>query len=336
METAIIRNYAKPEKNGIYYLNWSNCINFIVSEDWDKISKIKNSEILFNLEGFDRVNLDGLMWLLLIGEILHKNNNYLILNLSKNEMILKYIKSVGFHEIASEFFEIYPIFYLDEIKEYKTKKGTKIKKVINVNLQNVKEEFRRFIESEEFAEMMDIKLTDQIFWEYVRPLLIPIISELLNNIIEHSGSTINSGHGYAAVFESGKKVNIFIADAGVGFRKGLERKGLFVKSEKEAIKKAFLFKYFQDNQDTEEVEVKGIFEVLKNLRKLGGWLRIRSGEAEGSFGFRREDVRLYKEQNEDEIVREMVEKELVIYQKGYFPGVQYSILIKKRKKDHHE
>lgn len=324
METIMLRKFAKPRsKDEKYYLNWNNCVNFINSKEWGRISKTKNSEIFFKLEGFDRVGLDGLMWLLLMGEILYKNNNYLILNLPKKESILRYIKSVGFHKIASDLFEIFPMFYLDEIKEYEEeKKGVKIKKVTNVNLQNIKRDFFWFIESGEFTKMRGTKhLLDEIFSEYTQSLLVTIISELLNNIIEHSGETINTGYGYTATFISGKKINIFIADVGIGFRKGLERKELVTKSDQEAIKKAFLFKYYKDTK----VEGRGIFEVLKCLRKLGGWMLIRSGEAEGRLEM--SEIRLYKEENEDEIIRKLVEDKLRIYKKGYFPGVQYSILI---------
>ena len=52
---------------------------------------------------------------------------------------------------------------------------------------------------------------------------------------------------------------------------------------------------------------------------------IRSGEAEGRLEM--SEIRLYKEENEDEIIRKLVEDKLRIYKKGYFPGVQYSILI---------
>jgi len=318
----ILRNFAKPSrKDGKYYLNWDNCFNFINSKEWGKISKIKNSEIFFKLKGFDRVGLDGLMWLLLMGEILHKNNNYLILNLPKEQNILKYIKSVGFHKIASDLFGIYPMFYLDEIGERKEKKGVEIKKVTNVNLQNIKREFRGFFKSEGFTRMIDIGATGEISLQYIQPLLVPILFELLNNIIEHSGKTINTGYGYTAIFISGKKINIFIADVGIGFRKGLERKGLATESHQEAIKKAFLFKYYKDT----EVEGRGIFEVLKCLRKLGGWVRVRSVEAEGYLDM--SEARSYKEKNEDKIIKKLIENKLMAYKRGYFPGVQYSILI---------
>ncbi len=322
METVVLINYAKPKAKK-YYLNWDTCTSFIASKKWDEISKIKNSNIVFDLEGFDVVNLDGLVWILLIGEMLYKNNNYLILKLPRNEMILKYIKTVGFDQVASKVFELFPKFWVASIEEYKTIKGIKIKKVQDINIQNVSEEFRIFIKSKEFIKLTNIETTGQIFWEYIQPLLMPIISELLSNIIEHSGEKVNTGNGYVTMFVSGKKINILIADAGVGFKKGLERKGLLVKDEAEAIKKAFLFKYFRNTK----VEGRGIFEVLKCLRKLGGWLRIRSVKAEGNVGFASGDVRLYKEHNEDVVIKEIIERQLKIYEKGNFPGVQYSILI---------
>lgn len=318
MESIILKNFAKPTKEGKYYLNWSNCRNFI-SKKWDKLSKLENSVIRFDLEGFDFINLDGLIWLLLIGEILH-NNNYLILNLPRDKQLLKYMKSVGFHQIAAEIFDIYPKFYIEEVEEYKLSKGIRIEKVSSVNLQNVQKNFHRFIESKDFYKMLNIAYTGQISWEYI-PYLVLIISELLSNIVEHSGKTLNTGEGYAGMFVSGQKINIIVADAGVGFTKGLKRKEIIVKSSEEAIKKAFLFRYYKNKT---KVEGKGIFEALKCIRKLGGSVRIGSENAEGNLSMK---GRLYEEKNEDEKLKQIIEKELKSYSRRYFPGVQYSILL---------
>lgn len=310
-------------RKGKRYLNWDSCINFINSKEWNEISKIEKSLIAFNLKDINIINLDGLLWLLLIGEILHKKNNYLVLNLPRDEEILKYVKSVNFHIIAAEagLFEISPRFYLDEIEEYKRLMGTKIKKVTDETLKEVTNEFNAFFNSEEFAHMVGIEYQDQIYWEYI-PLLRSILFELSTNIIEHSGEIKNTGHGYVAMFRSGGKINIFISDAGVGFKESLRKKNLPVNNnDKDAIRKALLFKYYRQNT---KVEGKGIFEVLKCLRKLGGSVRIRSGGAEGSLKL---ECRLLKEENEDEIIKKEVEKNLKLYEKGWFPGVQYSFLI---------
>lgn len=320
MATVALKDFVRPKKDK-YYLDWGNLRNFMTSEVWRKISKLENSDIHFNLDGFDKVNLDGLIWLLLIGDILRKKKNYLVIHLPKDKKILRYMKSVGFDQNALELYELYPRFYFDEIEEYGLVKGVKIEKVKNSNLNDVKGKFQKFIDSEEFAKMIGEEPTGQIFWEYIRPLLKPTIFELLNNIVEHSGKALNTGHGYAGIFKSGSKISIFIADAGVGFKEGLERRGLSVQREEDAIKKAFLFKYYR----SKEREGVGIFGVLKNLRKLGGWVKVGSGKSEGYL--EKMEVRLREEQNEDDIIRRIVERNLILYQRSYFPGVQYGILI---------
>jgi len=313
-------NYSKPIK-GKYYLNWETWRNFLKSSEYKKIESSTNLSINFTMDGFTLINLDGLIWLLLIGDKLHSQERRLFLTLPNDQGQLRYIKGFDFWKLAKDSFLITNLSSLDSI-ELRSYTYSMIEKVNNDTLNG------RFLDEIliSIKGLLDESLTkagqggisnlgqiglkerDEVYYSALR--------ELSKNVVEHSSRETKKGWGYSGIAHSGDKINLCIVDNGIGFLSSLKNKEIIVSNDEMAIEEAFLYGY----KNREKLKGKGIFDVLTLIRKIGGSIMIRSGTGEGNLKIEKGTI------NPEEI------KSLIENMEPYplptnFPGVQYRILL---------
>ena len=298
---------------GKSYLNWNTFRNFINSLEYSKIdSSTKNLSIIFMIDRFTLLNLDGLIWLLLIGNRFRSKGHVLTLALPKDKEQLAYIKNLDFQILANNLFEINPS-YLDNIE--KSGPSSAIKEVDSNSLDT----FVKFIDGylgkiltqSGAGGISNIgPIADLGRKRYYKSLV-----ELSKNVVEHSGKEAKRGQGYAGIALSGKKINLCVVDNGIGFLSSLKNKEVDVKNDGEAIKEAFKYSY----NNREALKGIGIFTVVKLIGEIGGNIRIRSGVKETQ-------LRIMKDTATDEKINKLIEEMKFSTLKHNFPGVQYDIL----------
>jgi len=310
--------YSKPVL-GKKYLNWNTMRNFLNSYEYrNKIESSKGLSINFIIDHFTSLHLDGLIWLLLIGDKLLTQGNQLFLTLPTDKNQLKYIKSLNFLNAWTKDFFITNKSSLESVEEYQKLIGLDIQRITDLTLHDFINVSSSYIKSPEFSNQIITGIIP-IGGTFLRGVnaYSAALSELPENIVEHSGKEINRGWGYAGMSKSGKKVNICIADRGIGFLESFKSKGINVSNDEEAIREALLWGY----RNKGRVKGRGIFETIKFMGETGGYIMIRSGNAEGN-------LKIKKKIYNDEKVKSLIENDMKIYTLPiYFPGVQYSILL---------
>ena len=298
---------------GKSYLNWDTFRNFINSPIYSEIdSSTKNLSIIFMIDRFTLLNLNGLIWLLLIGNRFRSKGHVLALALPKDEEQLAYIKNLDFQILANNLFEINPS-YLDNIE--KINPLSVIKEVDNNSLDNFVSSIDGYL-----GEILTQSGAGGISnlgprAELERRRYYKSIVELSKNVVEHSGKEAKRGQGYAGIALSGKKINLCVVDNGIGFLSSLGKKGVNVNNDEDAIREAFKYSY----SNRQALKGIGIFTVLKLIGEIGGNIRIRSGVKETQ-------LRIMKDTATDEKINKLIEEMKFSTLKHNFPGVQYDIL----------
>jgi len=316
-----LSHFAIPARDQKKRLEWSGVINFLKTEEYAFIKAMPPEEILFSIEGFDYLNPDGLLWLLLIGEELKKKGHFLSMKLPRDPHQLEYIKASNFHEVALEHFSIVNVYALDEIKPSKIPEAKRFFKVEVWSLPYLLTTLRKFSASDEFFKMLGHPY-DDIKMEYIPPFL-STIEEITKNIVQHSEEKENTGSGYFVMSPYRKEwLRLCIGDAGRGFYSSLTSKKLKPKSDFEAIKLALLYRYSSPGGE-------GLFRVVQFANKLGGTIRISSKEGEAFLNLQ---VPPFKD---DEATKNFIEQNLKEMRRNYsFPGVQFVIDMKVEEKAH--
>jgi len=313
-----LSHFAVFDKEQKKRLDWSGIINFLKAKEYADIKTMSTEEILFSLEGFDYLNPDGLLWLLLIGEELKRKGHFLLMRFPRNPYQLRYIKALNFHEVALKNFSIVNIFELDEIESLKIPKATRFFN-IDLRLLPILLSTLRIIftsASDEFFKMLGQRSRDEIVFEYA-PLFLSTIEEITKNIVQHSGEKENLGCGYFVMNPYRKEwIRLCIGDAGCGFYSDLTSKELKPQNDFEAIKMALLYRYYLHGE--------GLFRVVQFINKLGGIIRISSGKGEAFLNLQKPPF------EGDEATKNFIEQNLKKIRRDFsFPGVQFLIDIKR-------
>lgn len=317
MEMVKIADFISPGNDGKKRLEWNGILNFLRSTKYNQIKALTGDDILFSLGGFDFINPDGLIWLLLIGDEFKSKKNSLWLEFPRDNRQLEYFKLSKFYRVASEIFSITNLFYLDEIREIPSKRGIEFFKVSLESLGTLMRELNLFL-TLDFAKKVDISQYGEIVFEHL-PLFLRVIIETSKNIVQHSRERENMGWGYFMMSQVRNDLLRFcIVDAGRGYSSSLKTKGIKTKDDFDAIYHALLFRYY-------EREGEGLFRVVQFISQLNGIIRIRSG---------RNEVFLDTSKNilsGDEETKNFIQQNL---RKGksdfYFPGVQIQIDVKRQ------
>lgn len=317
MITVKIANFISPRSDGKKRLEWNGILNFLRSREYSQIRTSTTCDILFSLEGFDFINSDGLIWLLLMGDEFKNKNNSLWLEFPRNNKQLEYLKSSKFYIIALDLFSITNLFYLDDTKETQINRGMEFFKVNIESLGTLMQELNLFL-TFDFAKSVDISPYGEIVFEHLPPFL-RMMTETSKNIVQHSRESENTGWGYFIVSQIRKDLLRFcIGDAGRGFLSSLKSKGVNTKDDFDAIYHALLFRYY-------EQEGEGLFRVVQFVSHLNGIIRLRSGRGEAFLDVSKNLL------DTDNKTKNFIEQNLrKVRSDLYFPGVQIQIDVKRQ------
>lgn len=317
MITIKMASFVNPGRDGKKRLEWNAIMQLLRSEEYSSIRSLSGADVLFSLKGFDFINPDGLVWLLLIGDELKSKKNYLWLEFPKENGILEYFKASRFHKVALDLFSITNLFYLDEVREQKVKRGMGFYKINIESLSSLMQELTLFIISE-FPKQVGISSHGELAFEYSPPFL-NIIKETAKNVVQHSREVENVGWGYFVVNQIRKDTLRFcIGDSGRGLLSSLQTKQIKVKDDFDAICHALLFRFYKR-------EGEGLFRVVQFASHLNGIIRIRSCAGEAFLDLSRNFLRT------DEETKEFIQKNLRNWRSNVtFPGVQLQIDLRRQ------
>lgn len=317
MITINMASLISPGNDGKRRLEWNGIMQFLRSEEYSSIKSLTTADILFSLKGFDFINPDGLVWLLLIGDDLKIKNNYLWLEFPKDNKTLEYFKSSHFHKVALDLFSITNLFYLDDIKEHKMKRDMGFYKINIESLSALMQELASFIISD-LPKQIGISSYGELAFEHSPPFL-NIIKETAKNAIQHSREFENVGWGYFVVSQMRQDTLRFcIGDAGRGLFSSLQTKQIKVKNDFDAISHALLFRFY-------ERQGEGLFRVVQFVSHLNGVIRIRSCAGEAFLDLSRNFLRT------DDETKHFIQNNLRNWRSNVtFPGVQLQIDLRRQ------
>jgi len=315
-----LADFVTPSKDGKKRLEWGWVNSFLQSKQYRALCDLAREDIQFSLDGFDYLNADGLLWLLLVGEQLRKQNNLLWLELPRSSEQVAYIRESRFATVAQDSFSIPNIFRLDEPIDRPIRLGLAF--FSRIDMSTIRGLLNRIVDlfkSNKFLEILGITPLGELHAEFL-PSLMQVINETSKNVIQHSGDVPDSGMGYFAVSQLGPDVIRFcIGDAGCGFISSLRAKGIKVRDDYDAIQHALLFRYYQPFGE-------GLFRVIQCVSKLQGVITIRSSTAQAFLNLTRR-VLLNDEETQSFILASMGKK----FEQPRFPGVQLQIDIRHRR-----
>lgn len=321
MQQVRLIDFTAPSKDGKLRLEWSWVHKFLTSDTYSQLTQASGRDILFSLKGFDYLNVDGLIWLLLLGEYLRSRNNSLLLELPEDRGNLQYIKSSNFVNVARDNFYLSNIYALDDIDVSKFPKGLAYFNQISVNsLTSLLSSTGETIRSERFLHALHLVELGRLHAE-VFPSFLRIINETTKNVVQHSSEAPNQGVGYFGLQQIGPdRIRICVGDAGQGFRNSLASKGIKVKDDYDGIEQALLFRLHRQLGE-------GLFRVFQMVSLLQGAIRIRSFSAETFFNLSQRYL------SDDEQTRSYINYTLAQMSKRSFPnfpGAQLQIDIRGR------
>jgi len=331
-----LADFASHEK-GIKRLEWRCVSSFLQDKQrgYEAITQRKPGEglIWFSLKGFDYLNPDGLLWVLLIGEELTGKGYYLSLELPIEKNNVEYLEECGFLEIAREYFSFLNIFEFGKIKLQRSRgKNVLLAKIEKNTLEGFLARFEQIELRGEILEWLGHPKHDQQRFEYMFPFY-NLIKEIAYNIVQHSSYKKDEGKGYFIISPfSPDWVRLCMGDAGQGFLNSLKAKGLEGKLKKlrwelkndfDAIKTALAYKYIVG-----DISGGGLFAVVKLASQLRGVIKVRSVRGEATLKLTNGIL-----VDDEETFRYIDTKTIGGVVKSDFPGVQFIIDLKRRTKD---
>jgi len=315
MDTFELAGFIKPGQDDLKRLEWRGMIEFLGSPVFREISAKSRADILISLEDFDYVNADGLIWIMVLGDLLKAKGNSLWLQLPRDQHLLKQLKSSNFCDIAGSIFSFTNLYLLDEIPETRTLIGVAFSRIDLTSLRFLLPKIRNFL-LVDLPKRLGTTPHGEFGFEYLQPF-VSTISETSKNVVQHSRKEEDSGWGYLIISEikqrHSSQFRFCIADAGQGFLSSLLSKGLKVSDDLDAIRHALMFRYHMKGGE-------GLFRTVMFTSQLNGFINIHSGSARASL-----DLRHTRLRTQDE-TRKFIETNLRVLKEGfYFPGVQIQL-----------
>lgn len=299
-------------------LDWNGINIFLQTKEFFELNISSKKDILFSLKGFDYINADGLIWLLLFGSELKKKNNSLWLLLPDDIVQLNFIKSSNFYKIAMEQFSIANIFDLESINDLDSpSRGMVFYKVNLESLTSINKDLDHFFTYDIFKKL-HISKFGKVAYEYF-PVFMQLINETSKNIVQHSQEEQYTGCGYLIINKIGRDIfRICVCDTGQGLLASLKSKKINVGDDFEAIKHALLYRYYKR-------EGEGLFRVIQFISTMEGSIILRSGSEEAYLNLRNTKF------CDDEETKSFIQNNLRINKrKIFFPGLQILIELKRQ------
>jgi hypothetical protein len=269
------------------YLSWNFFGSSLPQKTWDLI--FQNDKIKLNLDNFDFILPDGIIWL-----------NYIILSrslrslstdfiLPSNEKQIAYLQYIGFrryenilkYQIDDEYrWDLLSFSYstnnynLQKLKDIVFVRNDNWQKITSNQLPNLRDVIKNRYNLYDGSDEMD---------QLVKPF-IGTLAELLQNIVSHGGDSESNGMGFVALTPPSSKdfaLRLCFSDSGKGFKSTLQTKhNLLAISDTDAIIKGILLRHFY-----KEEGIKGLFPTLGLIFSRKGILCIRSGSSTVKIDF---------------------------------------------------
>ncbi len=312
-----LSDYAPLSSDNKRRFQWDEAQSIIKSPIGDNVLKSNDSELFFSLEGFDYIEADGLLWLLLIGDYLQDKGKLMWLELPSDRKQLQFIKSTLFVNAAQELFTITNLFYLDAVRVNKPAFSDipSYFNFLNVDINSVSLISYVFL-IQNISRVLNLRPTAEMEFEIMQPFA-NLIIETNRNLVQHSRPRNGDGQGFFVLSVShrrnGNLLKCVLGDCGMGFNKSLQNKGLVSRNDIDAIKNALLFRYH--NQ-----EGAGLFNAVQFASRLEGVVKIRSGWSSAFLNFSKAFL-----QDREQVQNFINSKTYFRDEKTYFPGVQVYI-----------
>lgn len=248
-----------------------------------------------DLNGISILGYDGLIWLL---SIVASRNKY--------KMGGTYIYIPESHDFLDEIDEHMFVSHVENsggyvpnkyaFSKFKPKKSygkqNKIRFLQAINKGNLDKKIESVYYDfvDDLAEYLRRETQDEFIRETAWPFL-QLLPELLTNITLHGGTPENSGSGFACIKKINPrypKVRFVCSDLGSGFMTsfGKKKDENAFKSEGEAIKHGFLYRYFK-----QESGVLGLYSALNFIHLLYGKFYVRSKDSSFSINLENPETR---------------------------------------------
>ena len=275
----IIKNY----RNNV--LSWESFVK-ITKKDW--IDLLKSERLTIQLNGFDFLAHDGLIWIIYICLYRRYKELYTHIELPENEAQISFIKFVDISLLQKALnFSFTNPYLLDFVKEYNphsqhAKALKNIRAVDRNNWANISFETTNHIK-DYITQVFGFSLLGEDTFEKVNPF-IKTLQEFLLNITLHGGNEPGNGVGLISTTLPPKnfdRIRYCFNDIGNGIKHSLiHNHSIKCNEDREAIYTALLFRYFNRHDD-----VVGIYPTLKFIQERAGAIGIRSGSAYISINF---------------------------------------------------
>lgn len=318
MQLLSLAQLVTSRSDGRRRLDWRGANEIAQSSVWRGILSSAKRDVLFDLSGFDYLNNDGLLWLLLLAERLRERapDSTPWLELPRDQAQLRYIKSSGFDRVASELFMVTNVYLVDSLDVRESKAGMRFYRVDIESLPAVMRDFGSLLSSSQFVKSLGMIPLDETSVEFF-PAFYQVVTETPKNIVQHSRDTATAGSGYMVTSELGFGVTrICVGDTGRGFRASLQAKGTKAENDFDAIREALLYHY-------NHREGEGLFRVLQFVSQLKGLIKIRSGSCETRLDLRQRYLA------DDEDAKVFLENEMLHQSVHPFGGVQLLIDVRR-------
>lgn len=291
-------------------LDWLTIRRTLEASKLRSALRTRDRRLIFELDGFDYLNGDGLLMLLMLGRFLvseHKVRAILVLPGSEKQQEI--LRDRGFLRLARHIFQVEGRRWLEASElEGAVDTGDVFDSLYIIQKEtaaHLLQGVTRALNEPVFLEKLDLEPTGESR-EYARDLA-RAVEEIVKNVIQHSGVE----RGLLIIEELGNfAFRLTLGDMGVGLRSTV-RKNFPPKGELDPVRQAILHRYFNPSP--------GIFTVLSTVARWGGRFEIRSENL--GFDFKSAQPRLRIDFGE--LAEEVRERGCEHW--PFLPGVQYRI-----------
>lgn len=320
MNTIRLQAFAGTGADGVQRLEWATIINFLRAPEIVNLIRgpTPPQHAIISLQGFAHLNVDGLLWILLLGKFLGGRRNVrLYLEVPSDPKSLSTLRRTGFLDAGVDVLGLINVPLITEPTGMRDAEASsaieRFHAVDESTFAMVAASLRQYFDYGvgSFYELMGLNPRGEDAHLYGGAFHFALF-QLCNNIAKHAGE---GGFVVAHPMTSGR-VRLCLGDIGCGFRESLHRQGIEIADPRAAMKRALLHRFFNLTESRE-----GIFRVIANVHRWGGYFQVLSDGVTCK-------LRLEPRQVSDDELRGIIEQSGV--ERGPdFPGVQYLIDLKR-------
>lgn len=319
MRTLPLAEFAKPNAKSERRLDWTTMESCLAEPEVASMVARGSRQVdgvLFNLEGFDFLNSDGLMWLLLLATHLTTVKQVpAFLEVPRKESARSVLLDFGFFEASLGSLGLLdmPIGPVQQSGK-RSRIMRRFHKVDASTFQRVATDLGHYFGfgSGQFAKDMGFGQAGEEATLYGQDFYFALF-QLAQNVVRHAEGNGRPSTGYLIVDDRQPgRIRICLGDVGQGFPASFSTKRAEPFTAVQAIGEALLHRYHNLPESAE-----GIFRVLASVHRWGGYFRVMSDGAKWQAKLERGPLN-------DEALTQAVRRHAVVSATP-FPGVQYFI-----------